>query len=108
MAAFGGYEIQVTPEELLATATSIQAYVNDIKNSFENMKSQIERSRSFWEGEAADAFIMFYQNNTETIESSVRNLLQIPTMLQDISGVYSQTETVLSAVGEALPGDIIT
>ena len=107
MAAFGGYEILVTPEELVQKANAVSQYIGDIKSSFEDMEALIDSSNAFWEGDAGDKFRKYYYQRKGTIEVSLKNLLRIPQTLNEISGVYVNTESAVTETVQSLPGDVI-
>ena len=47
MAAFGGYEILVTPEELAQKANIVSEYIHNIKSNFEDMEILIHSSNAY-------------------------------------------------------------
>ena len=44
-----GIVLKVTPEELIRMATDVETQLKTIKNQFDQMNSDISRTRSFWE-----------------------------------------------------------
>lgn len=107
MAVFGGYEILVTPEELAQKANIVSEYIHNIKSNFEDMEILIHSSNAYWEGDAGDKFREYYDQRKEDIEASLRNLLRIPQTLNEISGVYTNTENAITETVQELPGDVI-
>lgn len=102
-----GIVLKVTPEVLTRTANDIEKKIDDIQRQFRSIEEEINHTRSFWEGEASDAHKAQYEAIKNEISESVNRLKKNPTNLLQMAGLYTETETNLTAVSQALSDDVI-
>ena len=79
-----GIVLKVTPEELIRMATDVETQLKTIKNQFDQMNSDISRTRSFWEGEASDTHKSQYDALAPEIQKALSRLEKRPTELLNL------------------------
>ena len=82
---------------------------NDVKNIERHWKSIIqlvERTKSYWEGEASDTHIKIFRDIEPDVETVLKRLNENPVKLQMEAGVYEAAEQEVASVGNSLPDDI--
>lgn len=102
-----GIVLKVTPEVLTKMAEELQKQIDDIKLQFDVIDTEINRTRSFWEGDASDTHKNQYDALKDGIEESVRRLKNHPVNLLEMAGVYKETEAEAAAVTQSLLTDVI-
>ncbi|MDO4514273.1 MAG: WXG100 family type VII secretion target [Lachnospiraceae bacterium] len=107
MAQFGGLDILVTPEELQLAAASISSQVEKLQNGFEQLETIADSMNYYWEGEAHDSFRAYYETRKELIDQVMHNMQQIPVVLREMAGVYTEAESINEQVAQELPSDVI-
>lgn len=99
--------LKVTPEVLTRMAHDIESQINDIKNQFDSIDSDIAKTRSYWEGDASDTHKKQYDELKSDIDDSITRLKNQPRNLLQMAGLYSQTEQELTAIAQTLSADVI-
>ncbi|MCC8151646.1 MAG: WXG100 family type VII secretion target [Lachnospiraceae bacterium] len=99
--------LTVTPEVMLQKANSVQKYIRLMRQDFSNLENTVNKTQSYWIGEAGDAHREFYQSKKEEIETIFARLTEDVTDLQTMAGVYSQTEKEVTELAQDLPADVI-
>ncbi len=108
MAIIGAVELLVTPEILHQKATDVENYVRVMQQRFETMKTLVEKSSGYWEGDAGDMHRKNYEEQLENIEFVLKRLNEHPIDLRAIAQKYSETELkVEETIIQALPGDVL-
>ena len=93
-----GIVLKVTPEELIRMATDVETQLKTIKNQFDQMNSDISRTRSFWDGEASD---------THKSQKARSRLEKRPTELLKMADLYKSTESAATEAAMTLSEDVI-
>lgn len=108
MAIVGAVELLVTPETLHQKATEVEARVKAMKTRFDNMKALVDKSSSYWVGEAGDMHRKNYADQVENIDQILRRLGEHPIDLRAIAQTYSDTELkIQETIIQELPGDVL-
>lgn len=108
MAIMGNVELLVTPEVLNQKAGEVEKNVANMKQRFENMKTLVERSKSYWVGDAGDQHRQNYLNQAESIDMVLRRLGEHPGDLRSIAQTYTATELKIEeSVIQTLPGNVL-
>lgn len=102
-----GIVLKVTPDVLTRMADDIEKQIQDVENQFNSIETDIDRTRSYWEGDASDTHKAQYDSLKEEINESVKRLKSNPKNLMQMAGLYSQTESELEAVAQSLQADVI-
>lgn len=99
--------LKVSPEEMQAAASELSGYVSAMNDCFQDMKSIMQRSSSYWVGEAGDAHRELYQQQVEMTEQIVARYTEHVRDLNTMAGVYSEAEASAEAAAEELPQSIL-
>lgn len=102
-----GIILKVTPEVLTRMADDIEKQISDIKNQFDAIDTEINRTRSYWEGDASDSHKNQYDSLKDEINEAVKNLKNHPVNLLQMAGLYTETEENLEAAAQSLSADVI-
>ncbi len=108
MAIIGNVELLVTPEILNQKASDVEKKVANMRRRFENMKTLVEKSKGYWEGEAGDQHRQNYSDQADSIEMVLKRLGEHPGDLRSIAQTYSASELKIeSAIIQELPGNVL-
>ena len=102
-----GIKLKVTPEVLKSMSREIEKQIEDISNQFSMIESDINGTRSFWEGDASDAHKNQYESLKDDIHEAVNRLKNHPVNLLQMAGLYTETETNIEAAAQSLSEDVI-
>ena len=102
-----GIVLKVTPEELIRMATDVETQLKTIKNQFDQMNSDISRTRSFCEGEASDTHKSQYDALAPEIQKALSRLEKRPTELLKMADLYKSTESAATEAAMTLSEDVI-
>ena len=98
--------ISVKPEELVVKASELQRKVSSIREKFSTMTSLVEKTESYWLGEAGSFYREMYQDAIKEQESVLKRLEEHPKDLLEIAQRYSDKELHLEQLANELPGDV--
>ena len=99
--------IKVTPEALYAKSQNIASILAKVKGNFENMKGVMDKTGSYWIGEAGDAHREKYQEMVPKTEEIIRRLQEHVRDLDEMAGVYQEADALVQEIEELLPTDVI-
>ncbi|MBP3593862.1 MAG: WXG100 family type VII secretion target [Lachnospiraceae bacterium] len=99
--------ISVKPEELVVKASELQRKVSSIREKFSTMTSLVEKTESYWLGEAGSFYREMYQDAIKEQESVLKRLEEHPKDLLEIAQRYSDKELHLEQLANELPGDVL-
>lgn len=99
--------LKVTPEILTAKSTEVANKVNAMKNHFEDLKGFVDKTKSYWLGEAGDKHRKMYEDLLVDIEEILKRLSEHPVELVEIAQRYADVELKIQQEISALPGDVI-
>lgn len=99
--------LKVTPEVLTRMAGDIEKKIDNIKNQFTQIDSDITRTRAYWEGDASEVHQKQYDAIKNDIDTSLKRLREQPKDLLEMAGIYTKTESELEAVAQTLSADVI-
>lgn len=97
----------VTPEQLYTKAEQVSSEISSMKGRFDSMKSVIEKTSSYWIGDAGDHYREVYSEQEPSLEEMFARLSEHVTDLQTIAGQYVTTEKMVQNMTQALPADVI-
>lgn len=103
----GDVTIKVTPEALYAKSQNIASILKKVEGNFGNMKVVMDKTGSYWIGEAGDAHREKYQEMIPETEEIIRRLQEHVRDLNEMAGIYQETEREVTEITELLPADVI-
>ena len=68
--------IKVNTKRLKNDADSVNACIESIKNSMENLKTLSSQLDSMWDGEASEAFKSGFVNDIKNLDTAISNLIR--------------------------------
>lgn len=107
MAIAGGVHIRVNPAELNQKAQSVSRSISNMERQFEQLETIINRTNSYWIGEAGNMHRQIYQNQKPKVEEMMKRLKEHPSDLALIAQNYMDTESSVTSIAADLPGDVI-
>lgn len=103
----GNVEFKVTPEVLVEKADEVSAKLTKMQNLLDTIEGAVERTRSYWIGEAGDLHRKMYEDEKETIAEIMLRLNEHPVDLRAIAQTYMDVETAVTNLAEELPTDVL-
>ncbi|MBO6142553.1 MAG: WXG100 family type VII secretion target [Lachnospira sp.] len=97
----------VTPEALYTKSEQVEAAVRSMKNEFDSMKAVINKTASYWIGDAGDTYRKKYSEREPDLETIFARLSEHVTDLNTIAGKYVTAEEKAQQLAETLPADVI-
>lgn len=108
MAILGTVELLVTPEVLNTKANEVENNVKNMRQRFETMKTLVEKSNSYWVGDAGDMHRKNYTDQVDKIEQILKRMSEHPADLRTIAQTYTTAELKIeNTIVQALPGDVL-
>ena len=99
--------LKVSPEEMQAAASELSGYVSTMNDCFREMKATMERSASYWVGEAGDAHRQMYQEQVAQTEEIIARYTEHVRDLNTMAGVYTEAELSAQMLADELPMSIL-
>lgn len=99
--------LKVTPEILTSKSTEVANKVSAMKNHFEDLKALVDKTKSYWVGEAGDKHRKMYEDLLADIEEILKRLGEHPVELVAIAQKYTDVELKIQQEIATLPGDVI-
>ncbi|MBQ9136705.1 MAG: WXG100 family type VII secretion target [Lachnospiraceae bacterium] len=99
--------IKVTPEQLTEKSSEVAGKVQSMRQHFKDLQDAVNKSKSYWVGEAGDKHRQMYADLEEEIEEILNRLAEHPRDLVTIAQKYSDVELKIQQEIEALPSDIL-
>lgn len=99
--------IKVTPEQLKASAASMESVGNSIKNTTSSMLAEVSGiSQNIWSGEASGTFIKKFQGMHGDIGKMCNRLRDQSKHLASIAAEYSKSEEANKTAAARLKNQI--
>lgn len=102
-----GIQLKVSPEVLKSQASEITKEINTIERQWSNLKSTVQRSKSYWEGDASQTHQKFITQINNDVEKVLRRLKEHPKDLLQMAKLYNEAEEKAKQLAGKLPEDII-
>lgn len=99
--------LTVTPEVLQRQAEKSKKSVYQLKSRMSELEQIMNRTKSYWIGEAGDAHRSYYFEQEEYIQKLFARLEEDISDLENIASVYTKTEREVSSIAGDLPSDVI-
>lgn len=103
----GGVQLRVKPEALNEKAVAVENNVRKMKSAFEDIKATVEKSSTYWIGEAGELHRKNYEAQVEDIDVILRRLDEHPGDLRAIAQTYTTAELKAEERIEELPGNVL-
>ena len=100
-------QLKVTPAELKNAAGEISGQIRQVENGFGNLEREINASRNYWEGDASNAHLKYYESFKDEIAMALRRLKEHPTDLLRMAGLYEDNEKEAVQIAASLSDDVI-
>ncbi|WP_349943932.1 WXG100 family type VII secretion target [Lacrimispora sp. BS-2] len=104
---FGSVTFKVTPEVLNAKANEVSSLIKKVRMEFDNLNTSINRTKTYWIGEAGDAHRKAYEDQKTNIDEIIRRLEEHPRDLVSIARTYTDAELEIEEYISSLPSDLI-
>ncbi len=101
-------EVKVTPDVLRRQADEVERLVKGVKLKFETIKGVLDKTKGHWIGTGGDVHRATYDNKKEDLERIFNRLLEHPTDLRTMAGVYDSAERNVVTNIQSLPTDAIS
>lgn len=102
-----GFQLKVKTEVLQAQAANVSSEISKIEKEWKNIETLIKRSKGYWEGEASNQHIQYYQEVKDPVNKVISRLKEHPTDLLKMAGIYSTAEQEAAGLTNALPDEVI-
>ncbi len=95
--------LKVSPEEMQTAAGELNAYTNEMNQSFDDMRRIVSQTSNYWIGEAGDAHRALYEEKVGMIQEILARYREHVSDLYAMAGVYREAETLAQSTAEELP-----
>ena len=99
--------LKVKPDELKKKSTEISNKISSIETDFGKIEQLVLGTRQYWEGDASTQHIKNYNKIKDDIKKIVKRLKEHPTDLEEMAGIYEQTEMAAKQLASMLPTDVL-
>jgi WXG100 family type VII secretion target len=99
--------LNVTPEQLISTATDFQGKGNTVSSLTSEMMSLVTGLSSAWEGEAKTAYVTKFQMLEDDIQKMINMVTEHVNDLNDMARSYQEAESKNVEEAGTLSGDVI-
>jgi len=104
---FSKESLQTDPELMQRKAIAVQTKINQMKTAFGNLEYAVERTGTYWLGEAGDAYRAAFDGEKENIDTIILRLFEHVRDLQNMAAVYAGIEKEIEDIANDLPSDVI-
>lgn len=105
--SYSDLSFTVTPEILYSKSEQVLTLINNMKGEFDGIKSIMNKTASYWIGEAGDTYRKHYNKQEPEIDTIFKRLMEHVTDLNQIAGQYVEAENKAEQIAESLPADVI-
>lgn len=99
--------IKVEPKVLKCISSDVLAKINKAESTFREIDNVVNRSYSYWEGSGHDGMNRLHISRRDDYQKILRELKVHIQNLQQIAGVYEQTEKISTQVSMSLDANVI-
>lgn len=97
----------VTPEKLTETSGQFSTCMNQVQTLTSNMMELIRGMSSFWEGEAASAYLNKFNELEDDIQRIHTMINKHVKDLEEMATIYKNAETRSQDIAMELRGDVL-
>ncbi|MBR0308479.1 MAG: WXG100 family type VII secretion target [Mogibacterium sp.] len=98
--------IKVTPAELKNQSNQVLTDIKAIEKHWKNIESLVKGTKNYWEGDASNTHIRIYRDVKDDVDKILKRLKENPVKLQQMAGVYEETEGMAENTANELPTDL--
>jgi len=100
-------EIKVSPEILNAKAQEVTGEIGQMKQLFSDIQDYVKKTQFYWIGEAGNLHRKMFEEKKEDIDTMIKRLEDHPRNLQQIAGVYEETESAQTDQSNVMSSNLI-
>ncbi|MDE5778007.1 MAG: WXG100 family type VII secretion target [Lachnospiraceae bacterium] len=100
--------LKVKPDVLISKSDEIRQSIKVIDKNFKEIDKLITGTKNYWQGDASDTHVQQYQRMKEDFDTIVKRLMEHPTDLEKMAGVYQEVEEAIEQMATSLPTDVIS
>lgn len=100
------FVIKVSTDVMIQQAETIKSGVDEIRNRFRSVTTQVRGSRNFWQGDASDLHMERFEVVKEQMEELVGILRGYPDELLRMANLYDESERRATEDASSLPMDV--
>mgnify|MGYP003302625469 CR=1 FL=1 len=100
-------QIKVTPETLRKVSADTSQKIKKVQDAFVTLESIIQNTSSYWDGDGQSACVEAYQYRKDDYEKIFKSFLEHIINLEQIAGVYQESEDFAEDLSTDLPSDVI-
>ena len=97
----------VTPEKLIETSSEFSTCMSQVQNLTSSMMEQVRSMSSFWEGEAATAYLNKFNELEDDIQRVHTMINEHVTDLNEMAAIYQKAEAKSQEISGALSGSVL-
>ncbi len=97
----------VTPEKLIETSSEFSTCMGQVQTLTSNMMEQVRGMSSFWEGEAATAYLNKFTELEDDIQKIHTMIQEHVTDLNEMAAIYQKAESKSQEISGALSGNVL-
>lgn len=102
-----GFRLKVTPDVLKTQSQTIQNEIRNIEKQWSNIETLIKRSKGYWEGDASQQHIKYYEEVKDSVLEAIKRLKEHPNDLLKMAGIYDSAEKKSAGLTNYLPDEVI-
>lgn len=102
------FTIRTSPEALTAASEYISKKAALIETVFSELRTKVQKTSSFWTGDAADLHRSLFEEQLPAMESVVSRFKGQAASLQQIANNYAEGKNFAVTTVEDLPDDVIS
>lgn len=100
--------LKVKTDVLISKSDEIRQSIRVIEKNFNEIDKIITGTKKYWQGDASDAHMQQYQKMKEDFATIVKRLMEHPTDLEKMAGVYKEAEEAIEQIAVSLPTDVVS
>ena len=97
----------VTPEKLIETSSEFSTCMSQVQNLTSSMMEQVRSMSSFWEGEAATAYLNKFNELEDDIQRVHTMINEHVTDLNEMAAIYQKAEAKSQEISGVLFGNVL-
>ena len=97
----------VTPEKLIETSSEFSTCMGQVQTLTSSMMEQVRGMSSFWEGEAATAYLNKFNELEDDIHRVHTMIQEHVTDLNEMASIYQKAESKSQEISGALSGNVL-
>lgn len=102
-----GVTLKVAPSVLKTQSGVVSSEINTLEQAWREMESVIKKTKGYWEGQASNQHLEYYNDVKDDMETIIRRLKEHPVDLLKMAGIYEESENMAQQIASSLPEDVI-